>query len=119
MKRNILRCVVVCIVTALAVPSIDRLDHAFAQQPGGAGGGYGGFSAGEAIASFGEYVYVLRQATLYQFDAYDLKLVKKIDLERAGKARRAGRDGQAGEPGQGAPAVAAEMAGAVRRALAQ
>jgi len=119
MKRNILRCVVVCIVTALAVASVDRIDHAFAQQPGGAGGfgggggvggaggaggaggGYGGFSAGGAIASFGEYVYFLRQATLYQFDAHDLKLVKKVDLERAGKGRRAGRDGQAGEPGQG------------------
>lgn len=118
MKRNILRCVVVCIATALAVATVDRLDHAFAQQAGeaggfggaggvggaggagGAGGGYGGFSAGGAIASFGEYVYVLRQETLYQFAAYDLTLVKKVNLDRAAR-KRGGRGGAGGRGGDG------------------
>lgn len=121
MKRTILRCVVVCIATALAAASVDRIDHAFAQQQGGgggfggeggvggaggAGGGYGGFSAGGAIASFGEYVYVLRQDTLYQFAAYDLTLVKKVNLDRAarnrgGDRRRGGAGGAAGQGGAG------------------
>jgi hypothetical protein len=119
MKRNILRCVVVCIVTALAVTTVDRIDRAFAQQPGGgggfggeggvggaggaggAGGGYGGLTAGGAIASFGEYVYVLRQETLYQFAAYDLTLVKKVNLDRAARKRGGGRGGAGGAAGQG------------------
>ena len=113
MTRSILRCVIVGVVTALAVVSVNRIDHALAQQQGGgggfggvggaggAGGGYGGLATGGAIASFGEYVYVLRQETLYQFAAYDLTLVKKVNLERAVQNRRASRGGQGGEAGQG------------------
>ena len=79
------------------------------------GGGGGGFSmgGGGALAAFGEYVYVLHQGSLYQFAAYDLKLVKKMDNVSAddnkNRARRnrgrnsvAGGAGAAGGDGGGA-----------------
>lgn len=40
-----------------------------------------GMRGGVALAAHGEYVYVLRGNTLYQFAAKDLKLVNKVTLE--------------------------------------
>ena len=52
-------------------------------RPGGSGPmpmGPGG-SGGAALAAHGDYVYVLRGNTLYQFAAKDLKLLNKVRLE--------------------------------------
>ena len=55
-------------------------------QPGGPGPGgparFGFVGGGPAaLAAQGDYVYVVRGNTLYQFQAKDLKLVKKATLE--------------------------------------
>jgi hypothetical protein len=65
----------------------------------GGGGGYNGGSGG-ALSAYGDHVYVLQQGSLYQFAAYDLKLVKKSDLG-GNAAMNRGRRGQAG--GRGGP----------------
>jgi hypothetical protein len=92
---------------------------------GGAGGGGGGgfFSAPSSgsVSAHGEYVYVLNQGRLYQYAAYDLKLVKKINVSdaankkrnrrareltgaEAGAGGRGGAGGAGGQPGApGAP----------------
>jgi hypothetical protein len=66
-------------------------------------------AAGGALSAFGDFVYVLEQGTLYQYAAYDLKLVKKSNLNgngarnriREGQAGGRGGDGAAGENGEG------------------
>jgi hypothetical protein len=72
---------------------------------GGGGGGFGGGVAGGALSAYGEFVYVLQRGTLYQYAAYDLKLVKKSDLNRNAATNR-GREGQAG--GRGGDGAAGE-----------
>lgn len=77
----------------------------------GGGGGFGGGRAtgGGALSAYGEFVYVLEQGTLYQYAAYDLKLVKKSELNgdgarnrnRGGQAGGRGGDGAAGADGEG------------------
>jgi hypothetical protein len=72
---------------------------------GGAGGGGGGSfdDGGGSIAAHGDFVYVLRRGNLYQYAAYDLRLIKKSDLNGNGASNR-GRRGQAGgRGGDGAP----------------
>ena len=65
---------------------------------GGGGGGFNGGSGGGALFAYGDYVYVLQQGSLYQFAAYDLRLVKKSDLG-GNAAMNRGRRGQAGARG--------------------
>ena len=83
----------------------------------GGGGGYGGgggigggrATGSGALSAYGEFVYVLEQGTLYQFAAYDLKLVNKSELNdngaknrnRGGQAGGRGGDGAAGADGEG------------------
>jgi hypothetical protein len=86
----------------------------------GGGGGFGGGAVtGGALSAFGDFVYVLAQGTLYQYAAYDLKLVKKSNLNGNGAANRAGAgqaggrggDGAAGENGEGGRGGAGGAAG--------
>jgi hypothetical protein len=74
---------------------------------GGAGGGGGGILApatGSTLAALGDYVYVLRQSQLYQYAAYDLALVKKINVRDAAAKNRKGRHAnlEGGRGGEGA-----------------
>ena len=75
------------------------------QGPGGPGGqgGPGGFpgmgamaGGGAALTAHGEFVFVVRGNTLYQFLAKDLKLVKKVTLSDEPSFGPMGRPG--GEP---------------------
>jgi hypothetical protein len=78
---------------------------------GGGGGGFNGGSGGGALSAYGDYVYVLQQGSLYQFAAYDLRLVKKSDLGGNAAINR-GRRGQAGaRGGDGAPGEAGGVGG--------
>ena len=119
-------------VLTLAVLSISRVEIVSAQQAGEAGiggadgaggaggaGGGGGFAPSSttgALAAYGEYVYVLQQDRLYKFSAYDLALVKKINLggveqtkQRRGRqamkqnarALNGGGGGRGGDGGEG------------------
>lgn len=105
-------------VAALAVSSINWVNIVTAQQAGdggfggagaagggGGGGGIGGSSGSASVAAYGEFVYALRQGTLYQYAAYDLGLIKKIKLrETTAKnrmTRRAGGFGGGGGGGDG------------------
>ncbi len=95
----------------LALVSITQIDIVSAQQGGeggvggaGGAGGEGGFGGGGgALSAFGDFVYVLERGILYQYAAYDLKLVNKSDLsgKGAGNRIRGGRAG--GRGGDGAP----------------
>ena len=78
---------------------------------GGYGGGGGRPVAGGALSAFGDYVYVLDRGTLYQYAAYDLKLVKKSNLNGNGAGNR-GRAGQVG--GRGGDGAAGENGAAGR-----
>jgi hypothetical protein len=78
---------------------------------GAGGGGGGGFNGGGALSAYGDYVYVLQQGSLYQFAAYDLRLVKKSDLG-GNAAMNRGRRGQAGaRGGDGGPGEAGGVGG--------
>jgi hypothetical protein len=76
---------------------------------GGGGGGLGFDRSGGALSAHAEFVYVLVQGNLYQYAAYDLTLVKKIDLSgndkrirfHGGRPGSRGGDGAAGENGNG------------------
>jgi hypothetical protein len=129
MNQKRLLCVAVFAVATLAVLAIARVNVVHAQTGGeagyggtgggggnggygggggngyGGGGGGGGFGSGSGgIAAYGDYVYVLQQETLYQYAAYDLAFVKKIDLRAAGGKNRivrlGGGGGRGGEGGQ-------------------
>ncbi|OHB55173.1 MAG: hypothetical protein A2173_00390 [Planctomycetes bacterium RBG_13_44_8b] len=43
-------------------------------------------TGGMSIAAYGDYVFVVRGNTLYQFHARDLKLVNKVDLEQTNRS---------------------------------
>jgi hypothetical protein len=105
-KRQVLWLAIVAAST-VAIISIAQIRFVSAQQGGEAGvGGVGGAGGaggaggggGGALSAYGDYVYVLQQGSLYQYAAYDLKLVKKSDLGRNVATNR-GRRGQAGARG--------------------
>jgi hypothetical protein len=81
---------------------------------GGGGGGFGGLVASGGIAAHGEFVFIIRDGTLFKFAAYDLKLINKMRLDQIQQAgRRAGaRDAAAGRGGQGGAGGAAGQGGA-------
>ncbi len=64
---------------------------------------FAGADGGVALAAHGDYVYVLRGNTLYQFAAKNLELVKKVTLEEdwpMGRGRGPGM-GPGRKPGMG------------------
>ena len=82
--------------------------------------------AGGGITAYGEYVYVVKQGTLYKFTAYDLTLIKKTELSkvlRAQRTRRSGNgtngqsgiDGDGGAGGRGGDAGTLDAEGAISR----
>jgi hypothetical protein len=55
------------------------------------------------MAAYGEFVFVVRDDTLFKFAAYDLKLLKKMRLDQIlqGDHRAGARGAAAGRGGQG------------------